>query len=78
MSDQQASNPEENELTPSELVKKHISDKEHVITNEELDHLKIGAEAESKDELEKEVEEKLEEDGLSDEHETNSYDLLDI
>lgn len=48
-------------LTPQELVEKHIKDASHKITDDEMKRLKVGAEAESEEELQKEIENKIEE-----------------
>ena len=67
-------------ITPKDLVKKHIQDPNHVISDEEFDHVKVGEEGEDKAEVKKEIADKEEElenlihkkDGDS------SYDILDI
>jgi len=48
-------------LTPEELMKKHLTDPNHVITDDEFAKLKVGIDAEDETEINKEVEEKSEE-----------------
>ena len=48
-------------ITPGELVKKHIKDLTHVITDDELANVKVGEEGEDKAEFEKEIADKEEE-----------------
>jgi len=47
--------------TPAELVKKHIKDPSHVVTEEELKELVVGDDAVTKKELTKEENEKKDE-----------------
>ena len=42
-------------LTPKELIKKHLQDPNHKVTDEELMSLKVGSAAEDQDELKKEA-----------------------
>jgi hypothetical protein len=66
-------------LTPKELVKKHMEDPAHVVTDEELKKVKVGDDAVSETELENEAEEKSDEitneDGRDDDV-PNPYDVL--
>jgi hypothetical protein len=64
-----------NALTPAELVEKHISHPEHLITDDEMINLKVGEKAEDKEEFNREVEEKEAEDNTHN-HENNPYDIL--
>lgn len=44
-------------VTPHDLVRKHIEDPDHVITDEEMQNLSVGTAAEDYAEVNKEVEE---------------------
>ena len=67
-------------ITPGELVKKHIKDQTHVITDDELANVKVGEGGEDEGEIKKELADKEEE--LQNLHHkkdgTSSYDILDI
>jgi hypothetical protein len=65
-------------LTPSELVKKHISDPSHVITDEELKKVKVGITDEGRADEKmftsgKEINTPIHKEAI-----TNPYDLLDL
>lgn len=62
-------------VTPSDLIKKHIENKDHVVTGEELQKMKVGDEAVSEDTIKKEAELK-EEELHSTPHLPNPYDVL--
>jgi hypothetical protein len=62
-------------LTPAELIKKHNSNPNHIITENEMRNLKVGNDAEDNKELNREIEEKEAEDNC-DNHENNPYDIL--
>ncbi|MCW3113011.1 MAG: hypothetical protein JWR18_1407 [Segetibacter sp.] len=62
-------------LTPAELIKKHNSNPNHIITENEMRNLKVGNNAEDNKELNREIEEKEAEDNC-DNHENNPYDIL--
>ena len=62
-------------LTPAELIKKHNADPNHVITDEDLKNLKVGQDAEDKDEHNREVEDREAEE-KPDRHNNNPYDIL--
>jgi hypothetical protein len=64
-------------LTPGELMKRHLFDRKHIITDEEMENLKVGKEAEENKELQKEIKDKVEEDDLDHRHENNAFDILD-
>ena len=63
-------------LTPAELIKKHNSDPQHKITEEELRNLKVGNDAEDEEQLKKDIERKQAEDNTHN-HENNTYDIFD-
>lgn len=63
-------------LTPAELIKKHISNPKHTITEDELRNLRVGDETENSKELTRKIEEKEAEDNCH-HHENNTYDILD-
>jgi hypothetical protein len=67
-------------ITPGELVKKHIKDPNHVITDDELANVKVGEEGETDSEFKKEIADKEEElENLNHKKDgTSSYDILDI
>lgn len=74
-----AATPKESKkpLTPGELIKKHIHDQNHVVTDEELQQVKVGVDAVDESEVkkrEKELEEGIEE--LKEKHAPNPYDVL--
>jgi hypothetical protein len=57
-----ANNPENNrKLTPAELIKKHMKDPNHVVTEEELKNVVVGDEAMNKKELDKDAKDKKDE-----------------
>ncbi len=63
------------DLNPHDLIKKHIEDKEHTVTDEELQNIKVGEDAIPDEELEKGIKEK--EDELKHKpHLPNPYDVL--
>jgi hypothetical protein len=62
-------------LTPAELIKKHNSNPNHIITENEMRNLKVGNDAEDNKELNREIEEKEAGDNC-DNHENNPYDIL--
>jgi hypothetical protein len=64
-----------NLLTPNQLLKKHISDPDHKVTDEELKLVKVGVDAENELEVEKRVAEK-EEENHSKPHLPNPYDVV--
>lgn len=66
-------------ITPRELIKKHMEENSQPITDEDLDNLKIGSNAEGEDKIKAMVDRKLSEfknhsenDGL-----LNAYNILD-
>jgi hypothetical protein len=64
--------PENNrELTPDELIKKHIQDPDHVVTDEEIKNAKVGEAADNEQTIDKET--KRREDEI--EHESPEDDL---
>ena len=63
-------------LTPAELIKKHMSNPNHKITEDEMKNLKIGNDAEDEKELTRKIQEKEAEDNCH-HHENNTYDILD-
>ncbi len=48
-------------LTPRDLVNKHIHDENHVVTEEEMQKLKVGDSAQSEEKINKEAEIRKEE-----------------
>ena len=65
------------ELTPHQLANKHLEDKDHVITDEEIRNTKIGKmEPEEEAKLKKELDE-LDEIEKKHKNYTNPYDILD-
>jgi membrane protein insertase Oxa1/YidC/SpoIIIJ len=73
-SEQQDKNQEKQ--TPHELVKKHLSDPNHEITEDEMEKLETKPEADP--ELEKKEKEKLDElKNETGKHPINPYDILD-
>jgi hypothetical protein len=75
--EEQESNSKE-ALTPEELIKKHLSNPKHIITDEEMKNLKVGNDAEEEKELEKEIDNKEAEEGYGHRHENNAFDILDV
>jgi hypothetical protein len=67
--------PEDVALTPAELMKKHNSNPNHIITDSEMKNLKVGDEVATRKAINKEIEEK----GLADQNKrrSNPYDILD-
>jgi hypothetical protein len=73
--------PEQNKgegLTPKELIKKHLQDPNHKVTDEELKNLKVGSDAEDTttinneaDALAEEVDDRTDSDALP-----NPYNVL--
>jgi hypothetical protein len=63
-------------LTPAELVKKHSSNRDHIISENEMRNLKIGDDATDSTELDRALEEKDAENNTG-HHENNTYDIFD-
>lgn len=64
--------------TPEELVKKHILDPKHIVTDSEMQHMKVGDEAEDKKDFEEDVDSKEQEiENTPDQQGSNSYDILE-
>lgn len=67
-----------NGSTPEELVKKHILDPKHIVSDNEMQHMKVGDEAEDKKGFEEDVDNKEEEiENTPDQQGSNSYDILE-
>ena len=62
-------------LSPRDLIKKHIENKDHVVTDEELQTVKVGQQAGSEEANRKEVDARKEE-LESTPHLPNPYDVL--
>ncbi len=70
-------NTDSEALTPADLIKKHNSDPNHIISDEEMQSLRIGLDEEDEENLKKEIDVKEEEEFGGKSHENNSYDILD-
>ena len=66
---------EEKDINPHDLIRKHIQNKDHKITDEELAKVKIGEDAIPKDELKKDAEH-MEEEFKHTDHPPNPYDVI--
>lgn len=62
-------------FTPHDLIKRHIENKDHVVTDEELQKVKVGWEAESAEAARKEIKQKKDELESKD-HVPNPYDII--
>jgi hypothetical protein len=65
----------ENETNAHDLVKKHIENKDHEVTNEELENIKVGEDAITDEELKNEAD-KIEDEMNHKPHLPNPYDVL--
>jgi hypothetical protein len=76
MEDKNRVTTDDEALTPAELIKRHNSNPNHVITDNEMKNLKVGDDVEDSNELNRKVEEKEAEDNFRN-HENSPYDILD-
>ena len=66
-----------NGSTPKELVKKHMLNRKHVVTENEMQHMNVGNDEEHEKELEDDIIEKAEEiENTPNRQAASSYDIL--
>jgi hypothetical protein len=68
-------NDPEKEINPHDLIKKHIENKDHEVTDEELENLVIGEDAIPEEELKKDAD-KMDDEINHKPHLPNPYDVL--
>ena len=64
-------------LTPAELIKKHNADPNHIISDSEMNNLKIGDTAIDEESRNEAIEKKIAEDVVQGKDKMNPYDILD-